>query len=105
MLAGKLTNQICIRSPKEKLNEYNEKVITYSCKSHPKANCIFKNGTRTTENGEIVHFHSMLFEVRLYVDVSVKDIIYFNERLYRIISIEPNKPKQKKIIFAEVMNE
>lgn len=69
--------------------------------------CAVKNngGGRTIENNEIVYPYTKEFIVRHYVNIAETMRIKYNDKFYRVISIEPNKYYNDKIIIAEQINE
>ena len=62
-------------------------------------------GTREIQNNEIFYDYSKTFIVRMYVDVLDTDRIKYDDKYYRVISIEPDLHLQQKTILAELVNE
>ena len=87
-------------------NEYNEQVETYNEITTTRARVIYDSGSRSLEiNSEIHYDYLMEFEVWKYVDIKENDYIEFNEKKYRVRSIEVSDEQNKKIIRVDEVNE
>ncbi|WP_081624370.1 phage head closure protein [Proteiniphilum acetatigenes] len=62
-------------------------------------------GSRTVENNEIVNNYTVEFGIRFYHNVNEFDRIRWNDKLYRIESIVPDRQKNHKTIIASLINE
>ena len=105
MRAGILTELITVLSPNIIVNEVGEQTTEYLTKLTTRANVNWKTGNRNIENNEIVFDYTKDFKVRYYVDINEFDRILWNNKQYRIISIEPNKHYQELNIIAEQIND
>ena len=104
--AGLLTELIIIKSPTSVVNEYGEKVQTYSVKYCTRARVSNNGGTRTTENDEIFYSYTKTFTVRSYVPVDERDIIKYDGKNYRIITIENRtRDNNDKLLITELIND
>ena len=105
MLAGRLNEQITIKTPKTVINDYGERVETYEVKYETRAAVQNDSGTRSNENDEIVYSYGKTFNVRRYVPVKETDIIIWQGREYRIITIQDRREWNDKLVTTELINE
>ena len=104
--AGLLTKPINILSPQTETNEYGEQVQTYTLKYKTRARVLHDNGNRSLENGEIVYPYQKTFNIRSYVPVTEYDLIEFEDKRYRIITIENRiETHNDKLVITELINE
>lgn len=104
--AGLLNEEIKILSPSITTNEFGEKVQTYSVTYTTRANVEHTSGSRTLMNSEIWHDYKKAFKVRSYVPVSDEDLVLYDGKKYRILTID-NKIKisNEKVLITELVNE
>ena len=105
MRAGLLNEIVTILAPKITINEVGEQSTEYIKKLTTRAYVEHSTGNRAIENNEVVFNYSKTFKFRVYVDITELDRILWNNKLYRIISIEPNKQYQEKTVIAEMIND
>lgn len=105
MRAGTLTETITVLNPKVDINDVGEQITEYKEVYTTKANVTHSTGNRNVENTEVVYNYSKTFRTRYYLKISEFDRILWNNKQYRILSIEPNKQYQELIITAELINE
>lgn len=105
MNAGGLTEIIEVLSPNIVINDVGEQTTEYIAKLTTRANVRYDRGNRDIENNEIVYNYNISFIVRRYVDVDEFDIIRWNNKQYRILSVEPQKELQQITIQTEKINE
>ena len=105
MRAGQLNKLIQILTPTTTTNEFGEQVQTYKVKKETRAKVDYVSGDRTISNNEIIYSYTKDFKVRIYVDVQETDIIKYNNKKWRITSVEPIPEYQEKIIKTELINE
>ena len=107
MRAGILNDVIEIWTPTETINDYGERTLTWTKKYTTRANVSWDSGSRTMENSEIVNNYTKTFTVRSYVPVVEKDEIHWQEKKYRIISVEHRKELSFNgiLIRTEMINE
>lgn len=65
----------------------------------------YQNGNRVDENNELFFAYQVTFTVRIYHKIDELDRIVWNNKNYRILSIEPDKKIQRQIIRCELINE
>lgn len=70
-----------------------------------RARIINDSGNRSIENDEVVYNYDKTFEIRTYVDVEELDLIKWNNKFWRILEIEIDKPKQTKTIKCVLKND
>lgn len=104
--AGLLNEVIKIFSPTSTVNEYGEKVQTYKETYETRARVTHDNGARSTENNEIFYSYQKTFTVRSYVPVTEFDQVDYNNKRYRILTIEDRvKDYNDKLIITELIND
>lgn len=105
MRAGLLQEDIEILKSTTVTNKYGEQSSIWTVIATTKARLIHDSGARTEINNEIFYAYTKTFQVRYYVNVSEFDRIRWNNQLFRIISIEPNKQQQSLTIKTELVND
>lgn len=107
MRAGILNETITIWSPEETINEYGERLNTWVLKYETRASVSWDSGNRSIENHEIVNNYTKTFTVRSYIPVDEKDEIHWQNKKYRIISVEHRKELSFNgiLIRTELINE
>lgn len=105
MDSGRLNEVIVIKRPIIEKDEYGANTVIWKDIINTRADVQFDNGSRDTENGEIVFNYTKVFTIRIYHKVDEKDRIVWNNKQWRILSIEPNKQHQKITIRTELINE
>lgn len=105
MQAGTLNYLIDIYKPCIEKNEFGEQVTVYKKSIHTRARIIYDNGNRTNEDGDMTYIYNLTFEVRRYHNINEYDQIYYNNKKYRILSIEKKKTEQKQIVTCQLINE
>ena len=105
MKAGILKEKFDVYINKEVITEFGNKQSNWE--KLYSVRCAVKNngGGRTIENNEIVYPYTKEFIVRHYIQLAETYRLKYNDKFYRIISIEPNKYYNDKIIIAEQINE
>lgn len=105
MKAGALNEHITILHPTIVKSDYGSENVSWSNYSTTRAEVKYNSGSRITENNEIINTHSIIFRIRSYHQITEKMRIKYNNRLYYIISVEPNKLYQSITIKADLINE
>ena len=105
MQAGLLTEKIIIEKPTIQQNEFGANAIRWTELITTRAGVTFSDGNRTNENNEIVFTNSEIFKIRYYHTIDEKDRVLWNNKKYRILSLEPNKNRQSLTIKTELINE
>lgn len=104
MQAGQLNEIIKIYKPLTTVNEYGEQLQTWTEHTTTKANITYAGGNRNIENGDVFFGYTKIFKVWKYVDVTEKMQIEWQNKRYRITSIEEVRQYNEKIITAELIN-
>ena len=105
MNAGRLTELITIERPSIAQNDFGANSIQWLKHILTKADVAFESGTRATENNEVIFSYNKIFTIRYYHDIDEQDRIIWNQKKWRILSIEPDKAKQLITIRTELINE
>ena len=105
MQAGELNEIIYWESPDRKKNEYGEVKELWIFRAKTRSKVVQNGQNRTTENDEVVFNTSVQFIIRIYHKVEPTDRIVWEGKRYRITGIERQKPEQRQIINAELINE
>lgn len=105
MRAGLLNKTIHIYRPTVTQNEYGEQVQQYNHHYTTRAAVDHMGGSRLLSNDEVVYDYSKTFKVWYYVPVQESDYILYNNKKWRIITIEPIQEHNEKEIQTELINE
>lgn len=106
MLSGRLNEIIIVEKLNVIKNEYGEEQTQdYVYKFKTRAEVNYNNGNRALENNEIFFSNDLTFIVRYYHDISELDRIKWDDKYYRILSIERNKKYQLINIKCTLWNE
>lgn len=70
-----------------------------------RAQVTYSTGNRVNENNEIIFAYEVDFTIRSYHQINERMRIIWQNRKYRILSIQRMKEQQKQIIKAELINE
>ena len=106
MRAGNLTEVIRVESKVNQKNEYgadSKRWETFISKT--KAEVKYESGDLVNQVNEIVHTQKVAFIVRIYHQITPDMRIVWENRKYRILSLEPNKKLQSLTIKTELINE
>ena len=106
MIAGKLNKVVTFQKLNLLKNEFGEiEGEEWVDKFTTRAQITYQNGQRTDENNELFFAYQVTFTVRIYHDIDELDKVVFNNKNYRILSIEENDQAQLKNIRCELINE
>jgi len=105
MMAGQYNEIIRLYKSIEVLNEYGEREIITKLDYTTRAKVDNTSGTRQNENNEIVYDHTKTFYVRSYVPINDTSIIEFDDRKWRVITIDRRKENNDIRIVTELINE
>ena len=105
MRCGLLKDKIDIYRPISNQNEFGEIVQEYKPWYCTRSRVIRNGGSRTLLNNEIFYPYRNIFEVHQYVDVKETDIIHYDNKKYRILSIDLDRSQMKKVIMTELIDE
>ncbi len=103
MRAGLLKETIVIQTPTTTINAVGEQVTTYVDKATIRAHHVMNRASRTNDNGDVWMPLTHTLEIRIYQDVDDYDIIVWNGKSYRILSIVIDHTLQcKRLEIAEI---
>ena len=105
MRCGLLNDKIDIYRPISNQNEFGEMVQEYRPWYCTRSRILSNGGSRTLLNNEIFYPYRKIFEVHQYVDVKETDIIHWEGKKYRILSIDLDRSQMKKVIMTELIDE
>ena len=105
MRCGLLKNKIDIYRAISNQNEFGEMVQEYRPWYCTRSRIVSNGGSRTLLDNEIFYSYRKIFEVHQYVDVKETDIIHYNNKKYRILSIDLDRNQMKKVIMTELIDE
>ena len=105
MQAGLLNKRITLYKPISTANDFGEYVQRYVYCNETKARVINDSGNRGISNSEMVYSYTKTFEVRSYIKLDETYQIGYQNRLYRIISIEKDRLSNSIKINTELINE
>lgn len=103
--AGELTQNITIQQPITIQNEYGANGIEWRDIISTRAKAEYSSGNRQNENNEIVHNYTITFTIRYYHKVNDDMRIIWNDKKYRILSINREIYKQSTTIITELIND
>lgn len=104
MQAGLLREDICILRPQTITNEYGETAQEYAPAIHCKAH-IKRESHREIENQEIVYTDRLEVQIRHYHKISDYDRVCWCGRVYRILSIYPDRLNQSIRLMIEEIHD
>ena len=105
MRCGLLNEKIDIYRPISNQNEFGEIVQEYRPWYCTRSRILSNGGSRTLLNNELYYPYRKIFEVHQYVDVKETDIIHWEGKKYRILSIDLDRSQMKKVIMTELIDE
>ncbi len=105
MIAGRLNEVVKIYNVESTVNDYGERMEDYVLSMTTRARVDFNSGNRTHENDEIVYNYQKTFNVRSYVPVTDTSHIEWQEKMYRVLSVEKRREYNDIVVIAELINE
>ena len=105
MRCGLLKYKIGIYRAISNQNEFGEIVQEYRPWYCTRSRILSNGGSRTLLNNEFFYPYRKIFEVHQYVDVKETDIIHWEGKKYRILSIDLDRSQMKKVIMTELIDE
>lgn len=105
MRCGLLKDKIDIYRPISTQNEFGEMVQEYKPWYCTRSWIVSNGGSRTLLDNEIFYSNRKIFELHQYVDVNETDIIHYDNKKYRILSIDLDRNQMKKVIMTELIDE
>jgi SPP1 family predicted phage head-tail adaptor len=105
MYAGSLKETIIFERPVDSKSEFGDSTIKWVTDRQTKASVEYSNLNRTTENDEIFFSADVIFRIRIYHKIQETMRIKWENRYYRILSIEKQRTQQQITIKTELINE
>lgn len=105
MRAGLLKETIEILTPSLRRNEVGEQVVRYTSKGTIRARSVIYRQQRANLDGDIDMPRSHTVEVRIFQDIDEHDIIEWQGKRYRIVSIDLDTAIQCKRLTITEINE
>ena len=105
MQAGLLKYVIDIQTVIIDKDEYGAETEQWQNVITTKADVRYLNGSKTLQNGEIINLNQLQFIVRHYLNINEQMRIIYEEKKYRILSVNNDKSMMKKTIIAELIND
>ena len=106
MESGLLKDIITFQKQFVTVDVYGHEITTYTDAFTTRADVIWNNGNRIVSNDEIVYENTVSFVVRYYCPVEDTMRIKHQDKLYRIISVNPDRDLyNNKTIITELINE
>lgn len=101
--AGNLRYNISIEEPITIRNDYGSQEIVWKQIISTRADVIFNNGMRDSDGTEVYYKYTITFKVRHYHNITDYMRIKWNDKYYRILSI--NKELGLITIITELIND
>lgn len=105
MQAGLLKYVIDIQAVNNSKDEYGAETEQWQNVIQTKADVRYLNGSKTLQNNEIINLNQLQFTVRHYLNINEQMRIVYEEKKYRILSINNDKLMMKKTIISELIND
>lgn len=105
MQAGLLKYVIDIQEVAKSKDEYGAEIEQWQNVIQTKSDVRYLNGSKTLQNGEIINLNQLQFTVRHYLNINEQMRIIYEEKKYRILSVNNDRLMAKKMIIAELINE
>lgn len=105
MIAGKLNELITIVRSVDVKDSYGATSKVWNVLAITKASVSQNTGTRNVVNNEIFTAYTVEFGIRYYIEVSEFDRIKWNNKLYQVESVIPDRIKNHKTIITTLVNE
>ena len=105
MKAGLLNEKIEIYSKAVTISESGSVKQNYELSYSTRASVRHNSGSQINSNGEVFYPTNKTFIVRMYVPVKEPMRIKYDNKFYKIISINIDKTFNNKVIIAELINE
>lgn len=105
MRSGKLIYPIVFCEAVKSESNFEGETVNYVDKIRTRADVIYNNGRKTIDSGEIFTDYGLTFVVWMYHDIKSDMIIKFEDRIYSIENIKPDRHRKIKEITTRVINE
>lgn len=98
-----MTETITVKAPSVETNSVGEQVTTYTDKAVIRARNVLNRGNRTNSEGDVWMPRTHTLEVRIYQNIDDHDIIAWKGKLFRILSLEVDRPLMcQRLIVEEI---
>lgn len=105
MRAGGLKHRIEIQSNIETINEFGERIKTWTTTITTKSDVLFESGTGTMKHGEVFTDYKVGFRIRNYHQVDENMRILFGGKKYKVEAVLPNFEKSMTLLKTAKINE
>ena len=105
MWAGLLNEHVDIMKYVTTLNEYGETLQTLTKVYSTRAKVVHLSGSRTNRNDEIQYPYSKTYVMRYHTPIDEDNLIKWDNKLWRVISIDHDRGMQQTVIITEIVNE
>lgn len=105
MIAGRLNEVVRIYNVESTVNDYGERIEEYVLSMTTRARVDYNSGNRSNENSEIVFNYQKTFNVRSYAPVVDTSHIEWQDKMYRVLSVEKRREYNDIVVIAELINE
>ena len=102
--AGLLNEVIEVWREVKTKNEYGANKIEYQKAYSTRAKVTHNSGVKEINEHELLTHYEKTFTVRFYHDIKDTDRIKWYDTFYQVLSVEPDRDKQHKIVEAEKVN-
>ena len=105
MFAGLLKEKIEVLKYVKTTNDYGETIDTLHKEYEFRAKVIHASGARQVINHEIQYPYNKTFVIRIHVPIHEDNFIRWQNKLYRILSIDRDRDMQQTVVQTEIVNE
>ena len=105
MFAGLLKEKIEVLKYVKTTNDYGETIDTLHKEYECRAKVIRASGARQVINHEIQYPYNKTFVIRIHVPIHEDNFIRWQNKLYRILSIDRDRDMQQTVVQTEIVNE
>lgn len=105
MKAGLLKEKVYIYKPLVTKTDFGDTKVTYELSYTTRAGVLWNSGSRENENNEIFFAQNKTFIIRRYVPITEQCRIKYENKYYRVLSIEPNKKYHNLTVETTLINE
>lgn len=105
MRAGLLTEKVLVLHPIFSINKVGEQITELETMTAIRARDVSFRQQRQQDSGEVWMQGQRVIEVRLYHDICENDLIEWNGKRYRILSIDTDRQQMCKRLTIEEVNQ
>lgn len=100
-----MKHRIEIQANTETVNEFGERVKSWTTVITTKADILFKDGTSTMRNQEVFTDYKVDFRIRTYHVVDETMRVVFGGKKYTVEAVLPNYEKSLTLLKTKLLNE